>query len=40
MRWQRTGAAVVQTADAGAVWLRSDGRTVSRVDWRGDAATR
>lgn len=40
MRWQRAGAGVVQTADAGAVWLRSDGLAVTRVDWRGDAATR
>ena len=38
LRWQRTGADVIQTADAGAVWLRSDGRTVRRVDWRGDVA--
>jgi len=40
MRWQRTGADVIQTADAGAVWLRSDGRTVRRVDWRSDAGNR
>jgi competence protein ComEC len=37
MRWHASGAAVVQTADAGAVWLRSDGATITRVDWRGDA---
>ncbi len=36
-RWLTAGANVVQTADQGAVWLRSDGERVSRVDWRGDA---
>ena len=34
MRWLVAGAAVLQTADEGAVWLRSDGRRVERVDWR------
>ena len=34
MRWARAGAEVLQTADHGAVWLRSDGEAVSRIDWR------
>ena len=34
MRWERAGAAVLQTADEGAVWLRSDGTSVERVEWR------
>ena len=34
MRWQAAGAEVVQTATDGAVWLRSDGQAVTRVDWR------
>jgi competence protein ComEC len=33
-RWAAAGAAVLQTAEEGAVWLRSDGREVRRVDWR------
>ncbi len=33
-RWLTAGADVVQTADDGAVWLRSDGEQVSRIDWR------
>ena len=33
-RWTATGAEVLQTSDQGAVWLRSDGETVRRVDWR------
>ena len=33
-RWLVAGAAVLQTADEGAVWLRSDGTDVTRVDWR------
>ncbi|MEM8560221.1 MAG: MBL fold metallo-hydrolase, partial [Bacteroidota bacterium] len=33
-RWRSAGADVVQTADAGAVWLRSDGTNVERVAWR------
>jgi competence protein ComEC len=33
-RWHERGANVVTTADAGAVWLRSDGATVERVLWR------
>ena len=33
-RWLAAGADVVQTADAGAVWLRSDGERVERIDWR------
>ena len=36
MRWLVAGADVVQTADAGAVWLRSDGTRVERIDWRGN----
>ena len=34
LRWQRAGAAVLQTADEGAIWLRSDGDSIKRVDWR------
>lgn len=33
-RWADAGATVLQTWQEGAVWLRSDGRTVERVDWR------
>ncbi len=33
-RWQDAGATVLQTWDAGAVWLRSDGQRVERVAWR------
>lgn len=33
-RWAGTGASVLQTAQEGAVWLRSDGRAYGRVDWR------
>ncbi len=33
-RWREAGADVLQTWETGAVWLRSDGRTVNRVDWR------
>lgn len=33
MRWLLAGAEVLQTADEGAVWLRSDGETITRVDW-------
>lgn len=33
-RWQRAGAAVLSTAESGAVWLRSDGREVWPVRWR------
>ncbi|HEX8385226.1 MAG TPA: DNA internalization-related competence protein ComEC/Rec2, partial [Rubricoccaceae bacterium] len=35
-RWLVAGANVLQTADQGAVWLRSDGERVERLDWRGD----
>jgi len=34
MRWQTSGAEVLQTADEGAIWLRSDGDTIERMDWR------
>ncbi|MEO0556758.1 MAG: DNA internalization-related competence protein ComEC/Rec2 [Bacteroidota bacterium] len=34
MRWQSAGAEVLQTADEGAIWLRSDGTSIERVDWR------
>ena len=34
MRWQRAGADVLQTTDEGAVWIRSDGASIERVDWR------
>ena len=34
MRWLVAGASVLQTADEGAVWLKSDGETVERVNWR------
>lgn len=33
-RWRATGAEVLTTAEHGAVWFRSDGRTVSQVAWR------
>ncbi len=33
-RWEASGAEVLQTWAAGAVWLRSDGRSVERVRWR------
>jgi competence protein ComEC len=33
-RWTEAGAEVLQTWESGAVWLRSDGRTVERVRWR------
>lgn len=33
-RWAAVGAAVLLTAEEGAVWLRSDGEGVQRVDWR------
>ncbi|NNF59435.1 MAG: DNA internalization-related competence protein ComEC/Rec2 [Rhodothermaceae bacterium] len=33
-RWDSTGAQVLQTAHEGALWLRSDGKQVMRVDWR------
>ncbi len=33
-RWAATGAEVLSTATEGAIWLRSDGRRVERVDWR------
>ena len=33
-RWAATGAEVVQTSTEGAVWLRSDGQRIWRVDWR------
>ena len=33
-RWRASGARVLSTADAGAVWLRTNGAGVRRVDWR------
>ncbi|MEM8598455.1 MAG: DNA internalization-related competence protein ComEC/Rec2 [Bacteroidota bacterium] len=33
-RWEHAGAKVAQTADVGAVWLRSDGTAVEEVAWR------
>ena len=33
-RWAATGAEILSTATEGAVWLRSDGQRVTRVDWR------
>ncbi|MEM6784351.1 MAG: DNA internalization-related competence protein ComEC/Rec2 [Bacteroidota bacterium] len=33
-RWKHAGAEVAQTADVGAIWLRSDGTTVGEVVWR------
>ena len=33
-RWAATGAELLLTSREGAVWLRSDGRHVRRVDWR------
>ena len=32
--WKSVGAALLTTAEEGAVWVRSDGREVWRVDWR------
>lgn len=34
LRWQARGASVWTTVRQGALWLRSDGRTVHRVAWR------
>ena len=34
IRWQTAGAEVLQTADEGAIWLRSNGTSIDRVDWR------
>ncbi len=33
-RWEHAGATVLQTWSEGALWLRSDGCRVERVDWR------
>ncbi len=33
-RWEQTGAQMLLTSAEGAIWLRSDGRIVSRVAWR------
>ena len=33
-RWQARGATVWTTVHQGALWLRSDGRSVHRVEWR------
>jgi competence protein ComEC len=33
-RWAAAGAEVLLTSEEGAVWLRSDGEHVKRVDWR------
>ena len=33
-RWHRRGASVWTTARRGALWLRSDGARIWRVDWR------
>ena len=33
-RWHAAGAEVLQTWETGAVWFRSDGHAVERVDWR------
>lgn len=33
-RWQALGTTLWSTADAGALWLRSDGRRVAPVRWR------
>lgn len=33
-RWRGAGAHVHLTYDRGALWLKSDGRSVRRVDWR------
>ena len=34
LRWQTHGATVWTTVRQGAIWLRSDGQSVHRVDWR------
>ncbi|PAP78641.1 DNA internalization-related competence protein ComEC/Rec2 [Rubrivirga marina] len=33
-RWTAAGAAVLHTSTEGAVWLRSNGEAVERIDWR------
>ena len=33
-RWRKAGAVPIATAETGAVWLRSDGKSVWRVHWR------
>lgn len=33
-RWEATNASLLQTANEGAIWLRSNGQEVSRIDWR------
>jgi competence protein ComEC len=32
-RWSTAGVRVYSTGDTGAVWLRTNGRTVRRIDW-------
>ena len=34
LRWQARGATVWTTVRQGALWLRSDGQRVHRVEWR------
>ncbi|MAQ94766.1 MAG: DNA internalization-related competence protein ComEC/Rec2 [Rhodothermaceae bacterium] len=33
-RWAETGADLLHTSAEGAIWLRSDGERIDRVDWR------
>lgn len=33
-RWTSRGAAVLETGQEGALWFRSDGTSIERVDWR------
>ncbi len=33
-RWQEAGMNVVTTADEGAIWIRSNGKSLERVRWR------
>jgi competence protein ComEC len=32
--WKSVGAELLTTAEEGALWVRSDGRAVQRIDWR------
>jgi len=33
-RWREAGASVLTTAEEGAIWIRSDGKSLERVRWR------
>lgn len=34
LRWHTSGATLVSTSRSGAIWLRSDGHVVRRIDWQ------